>query len=343
MRHTPTPAQRRRARMNRCLRDVVVHLCPDNPAHTWLSPFTCNDRFCPRCSRRRQRPRILQLTKAATASLEHTPRHRCRHIILTWRPHTVTRSHVRALTRSARAFVNQLDTTWSIRSIEISANRFLHVHIIAATPPLNKNQLERTWRKLTGHSFIVRIRTARKPASVKRLLNYLLYYTTKSLPLLDVPEIRTALKGTRRIATTGALFRLRNTTNPQNHTKGCPCCGRTTHSHVVKPPRRISAADVDSMLFAFHDPDRTLATLHSLHCRDPARFTEKGKAALDYHTERGRNNCRCTHTKPNARPRVKRNRARAPYITKRIAALAGELSHVHTHRPPSNHNTEAYG
>jgi len=313
--------------MARCLRDVIVHTCPDNPDHTWLSPFTCNDRFCPRCSGSRYRPRIRALRDAGNLHLLAHPEYRARHIILTWRPHQLTRSNVRALWSASRKFLAAIDHAWSVRSLEISRGSFLHVHVIAATRPISKTHLERTWRAIAGHSWIVRVRTARAPSSLKKLLNYLLHYTTKALPELDVPEIRQAITGTRRIATTGALYNTPHQHDPKRG--GCPCCGMKTRSHIMRVPACIDAPDVDALLYAFSDRAATLQTLTALHCRDPSVFTEKGRAALSFHTEAGPDNTLRTRKKGGPTMRVKRKLHR---LAAAIAAATLPLHYAH-HRP----------
>lgn len=270
-----------RDRRTRCRRDVIVHVCPDHPDHAWISTFTCNDRFCPQCSRQRLRPRLQHLSKLAAAQIALHPSAKCRHIILTWKPHEVTKANVRALWKATRLFLDELRPLWSVRALEISPGRFLHVHIAAGIAPTSKRQLETLWRRIAGHSWIVRVTAPTRPHSIKGLMHYLLTYTTKALPLHDVPEIRSALLGTRRIATTGTLYGAHQE-EAQPH--GCPRCPMKTRAHLLRIPRRLSVDDVATLLEAFPDHERTLRTIATLHCRSPELLTNAAAALIGYHT-----------------------------------------------------------
>lgn len=330
MRGHHSPAQRRANRRRRCGRDVIVHVCPGNPDHSWISAFHCNDRWCLKCAHRRNRDRLRSASDFAVRSLSHSKRFKARHIILTWQPRQHTRSNVRALARAAAHFVRQLDPHWSIRSLHVSPSGFLHVHIIAATPPLSKSHLQSLWRKITGHSFVVRIRTSRKPVSVKRLVNYIGRTRHAALPTIT-EDLERSLAGTRTLTTTGRLRApgRKPRSRSHQHVAGCPCCGTTTRSQLLRIQQPISAELVESFIHAFPDRTRTTAALEQLRCRDPDLFSIEGAAALTYHSERHLNK----HWNEGRLKQRTRPRAVKVKVLRSARRPDAWLPHTHTFNP----------
>lgn len=192
-----------------CGKHAYVFQSVDDPDVYVIGGSTCHDRFCLPCGR--ERTRVI-----STNVLDKLENEQARFLTLTLKSSTETLTellakltqHFTALRRSklwrnkVTGGVAFLEVVWR----ESTARWHPHFHCLVQGRYIPKDELSRTWHKITGTSYIVDIRIATNAAHVT---HYITKYASKPLDhsVLHDPdkldEAVVALKGKRLCLTFG--------------------------------------------------------------------------------------------------------------------------------------------
>jgi len=229
-----------------------VGVCVSNPNHEGLyHPFSCNDRACPVCSRRRSAQLSSQITKPIMELAQRAPRgYRLRHLVLTT-DHGLfdyseadMRDLVKTLRKSIRIMLQGYFTRTDKKGRKVpdkwlggliaaefgEKGRKLHFHVLLLSRFVRMNDLLAMWNDTNqGHGYIGHIREVDKTAI--SAIDEVCKYATKGLKDSSedtsieetLARVHFVLKGVRRVQGFGVFYNMDR--DDQEAEVCCPECG----------------------------------------------------------------------------------------------------------------------
>lgn len=164
-----------------CGRHAWVYQSPDDPAHLRIAADQCHDRFCLPCGQARSRT-------IARNVLAMMPPEGCRLITLTLRGN---QAPLEITVKDLRRYFARLRYSKLWRRTQVGGVAFLemkvrknntgwnvHLHVVAHGRYIPSDELSRTWKRITGGSFIVDVRYVRDQ---DKAAQYITKYASKPL------------------------------------------------------------------------------------------------------------------------------------------------------------------
>lgn len=213
-----------------------VGVCLADPTHEGLyHPFSCNDRACPVCSRRRSAELSSQITKPITDLAARAPRgYGLRHLVLTTsvslfddadqvrRCVATWRTGIRVLLqdhfarRDSNGRVTKDSWLGGLIGVEFGeSGRKLHFHVLLLSRFVHMDSILAKWRDLTGGlGYIGKVRAVDSDAA--GAIDEVCKYATKAMRFdgesASVEEtlarVHFVLKGVRRLQGFGVFYRM---------------------------------------------------------------------------------------------------------------------------------------
>lgn len=195
---------------------------------TFLGPRRCESRICETCAKKYS-AKVRQRQQELIGKFQPTKTKRYAMLTLTKKTipgYIPTTLDVKELFKNARKLITHF---WpkhlgcgAFAVLEQGANCNLHIHVLLYGHFVHQTRISDYWKKLTGDSPIVDIRSVKNP---RHSINYLLKYITKPNKFdkpEDVAHFSNMLLGVRRIRAYGIFYG-----QGIIHNTGCPCplCG----------------------------------------------------------------------------------------------------------------------
>jgi len=228
-----------------------VGVCLQDATHEGLyHPYSCNDRACPICSRRRSAELASQITKPVMELAKAAPRsYRLRHLVLTtdrdlFEDETLVRASVQKWRKAIRIILQEHFARTDKKGRKVAdkwlggligaefgeKGRKLHFHVLLLSRYIRMDDVLALWKQATGgHGYIGHVREV--DSNAVSAIDEICKYATKSVKgegeSTSIEEtlarVHFVLKGVRRLQGFGVFYNMARDETPAEAC--CPECG----------------------------------------------------------------------------------------------------------------------